>query len=88
MVPMILHFSVFVRHQKVQTANLTCALGMFLKYLTVQDSTFFVSETVICDITVYTSTARRYIRSFEIKGELYHNDIYNIALSPNIKGVN
>ena len=44
---------------------------------------FFVSEKVICDITVYT--ARRYIRSFEIKGELYH--IYNIALSPNIKGV-
>ena len=31
---------------------------------------FFVSEKVICDITVYT--ARTYIRSFEIKGEFYH----------------
>ena len=39
---------------------------------------FFVSEKVICDITLYT--ARAYIRSFEIKGEILINH-YLVGLS-------
>ena len=66
---MMFHFSVFVKHQIV---NSTYALGMCQTFLTIQDLTF-VSEKVICDITVYT--ARIYIRFFEIKGEFYHNTI-------------
>ena len=42
---------------------------------------FFVSEKVICDITAYT--ARRYIRSFEIKGELN----CTISISSGLKSV-
>ena len=36
-VSMTFHFSVFVKHRETQVANSTYALGIFLKYLTIQD---------------------------------------------------
>ena len=38
---------------------------------------FFVSEKVVCDITVYT--ARTYIRSFEIRGEIIVHVIRSLS---------
>ena len=37
---------------------------------------FFVSEKVICDITIYT--ARTYIRSFEIKGGVINRRVLSV----------
>ena len=59
---------VSVSNSGTSTCKLSICFGNISEVLNNSRLEFFVSEKVICDITVYT--ARMYIRSFDIKGEI------------------
>ena len=59
---------VSVSNSETSSCKLNMCFGNVSEVLNNSRLDFFVLEKVICDITVYT--ARTYVRSFEIKGEL------------------